>query len=109
MTRKKWRRLRADLSFLIGIALTVLVLAAVLTGTGVGEGAGEAVGLEDTEDWHAAVGYTMGVLACLHVILCLGSMKTYAVRRLRELRRSAIASDPSADRAQSVHQEHTTT
>jgi hypothetical protein len=73
------RTVRQDLSFVVSILLLLGVAGAALTGLAVDEDEFFGMG----EDLHAFAGWSVVVLAALHVLLRAGCMIRYAKRRLR--------------------------
>ena len=90
------RTIRQDLSFAVSVLLFMAVLGAALTG--MAEDEGEFFGFGD--DLHGLAGWSVVVLATLHVFLRAGHMIRYAKRRLRRLVgvgavvRSGVDDDP---------------
>ena len=81
MSRKTLRTLRKDMTIVSSLALLGLVGFSVLSGMGMDD----VEGLLPVDDIHALLGYTMAIVAGAHALLHLGTMRTYAVRRLKEL------------------------
>ena len=75
------RTVRQDLSFIVSILLLLGVVGAALTGLAGDEDEFFGMG----EDFHAFAGWSVVVLAALHVLLRAGHMMRYAKRRLRRL------------------------
>jgi hypothetical protein len=96
MSGKMLRTLRKDMTIITSLALLGLVGLSVLSGMGMDD----VEGLLPVDDIHALLGYTMAIVAGAHAILHLGTMRTYAVTRLKEL-----AGRPADDRP--VHQQAT--
>jgi hypothetical protein len=91
--------LRQDLSFIISILLLLGVVGAALTGLACDDEGFFGMG----EDLHGFAGWSVVVLAALHVLLRAGCMMRYAKRRLRRLVgvgavvRSGIDDNPRAN------------
>jgi cytochrome b561 len=75
------RTIRQDLSFIVSILLLLAVVGAAMSGLAGDED--EFFGMGD--DLHSFAGWSVVVLAGLHVLLCAGHTIRYAKRRLRRL------------------------
>jgi len=82
MSKKTLRTVRKDVTILTSLALLGLVGLSVLTGAGMDD---EVAGFFSVEDIHPLMGYTMALVASLHALLQIGSMRTYARQRLKAL------------------------
>jgi hypothetical protein len=82
MNKKTLRTIRKDLTIFTSIALLGLVGLSVLSGMGMDEA--EGLGFVD-DDIHAMLGYTMALIAGLHSLLHLGTMRSYMRQRVRAL------------------------
>jgi hypothetical protein len=78
---KRIGSIRQDLSFIISILLLLGVLGAAVTGLSCDDEGFFGMG----EDLHGLAGWSVVVLAALHVLLRAGHMIRYAKRRLRRL------------------------
>jgi hypothetical protein len=93
MNGRALRSIRRDVSFLTSITLLALVGLSVLTGMGMDEG--EGLLLMD-DDVHAAVGFAMAIVAGVHTLLYLGTMRTYLRQRLRAMAGVGPTPSPNA-------------
>jgi len=82
MSKKTLRTVRKDVTILTSLALLGLVGLSVLTGAGMDD---EVAGFLPVDDVHPLLGYTMALVAGLHALLQLGTMRTYARNRLKAL------------------------
>ena len=94
MDKKTLRTVRKDMTILTSIALLGLVGLSVLSGMGMDEEVEGFFLLDD--DIHAMLGYTMALVAGLHSLLHLGTMRTYATRRLKSLAGGSVPEAPSS-------------
>jgi hypothetical protein len=82
MSTKTLRTVRKDLTILTSLALLGLVALSALTGMGMDD---EVEGFLPVDDIHPLIGYTMALVAGLHALLQLSTMRTYVRKRLRDL------------------------
>jgi hypothetical protein len=82
MCSKTLRTVRKDVTILTSLALLGLVGLSLLTGVGMDD---EVEGFLPVGDIHATIGFTMALVAGLHALLQLGTMRTYVRRRFRDL------------------------
>jgi hypothetical protein len=82
MSTKTLRTVRTDLTILTSLALLGLVALSALTGMGMDD---EVEGFLPVDDIHPLIGYTMALVASLHALLQLSTMRTYVRKRLRDL------------------------
>lgn len=94
--RTTTRRVRQDFSFMVSVLLILAVIVSALTALAGDEA--EFIGLDD--DLHALAGWTMVVLAALHVLLRGGQMVGHARRRLRRFFGVGGVIEPGLDCAQ---------
>jgi hypothetical protein len=78
---ERTKTIRQDLSFIVSILLLLGVVVAALTGLACDEEGFLGMG----EDLHGFAGWSVVVLAAVHVLLRAGHMIRYAKRRLRRL------------------------
>lgn len=78
---RRMRTIRKDLTILTSVTLLVLVGLSVLTGMGMDDEVEGLLLMDD--DIHALIGYVMALVAGLHALMHLGTMRTYARQRLR--------------------------
>ena len=94
MSTKTLRTVRKDLTILTSLALLGLVALSALTGMGMDD---EAEAFLPVDDVHPLIGYTMALVAGLHALLQLGTMRAYVRRRLRDLAGEPPRVDAGAD------------
>ena len=82
MSNKTLRTLRKDTTILTSLALLGLVALSALTGMGMDD---EVEGFLPIDDIHPLIGYTMALVAGLHALLQLGTMRIYIRRRFKDL------------------------
>jgi len=82
MSKKTLRTVREDVTILTSLALLGLVALSALTGMGMDD---EVEGFLPVDDIHPLIGYTMALVAGLHALLQLGTMRIEITRRLKAL------------------------
>ena len=82
MDKRTLRTVRKDVTILTSLALLCLVGLSLLSGVGMDD---EVEGFLPVDDIHSLVGYTMALVAGLHALLQLGTMRTSMRSRLKAL------------------------
>jgi hypothetical protein len=96
MSKKALRTVRRDVTILTSLALLGLVALSALTGMGMDD---EGEGFLPVDDIHPLIGYAMALVAGLHALLQLGTMRIYMTRRLKALAGGSRQHGSGADQA----------
>jgi hypothetical protein len=99
MSRNTLGTVRRDLTMITSLCLLGLVVLAVLTGLGMDD---EVEGLLPLDDIHPLMSYVMAVVAGLHAVLQLGSMRRYIRKRFAGLADEPAQRGSDASQAQGV-------
>jgi len=96
MSNRTLRTLRKDMTILTSLALLGLVALSALTGMGMDD---EVEGFLPVDDIHPLIGYTMAMVAGLHALLQLSTMRIYMRKRFRDLAGESPERGSGANRA----------